>query len=518
MEDSTNLIQERKNKLLQLEAEGIPPFPNRFEVTLSISELVGSYSDYDEENLKGVSLLRVAGRIVRFRGHGKTTFCHIQAGGSSIQLYIRKDSVENYQLLKKTDIGDWLGVSGTLFRTRTGELTVSVETFSIISKSLRPLPEKWHGLQDIETRYRQRYLDLIANEKSRNVFLMRSRIVGQIRRFLDNRGFLEVETPMMQAIAGGAAARPFITHHNALNRDLYLRIAPELYLKRLVVGGLERVYEINRNFRNEGISTEHNPEFTMLEFYQAYADYRDMMKTTEELFSELAKEVCGSEIIKFQDQQINLSPPYRRLTIKEAILEYGQDKGITASDLEGEEQLRMLAKQLEIPLKQDMGPGKLLTEIFESVAEPYLIQPTFIIDFPTEVSPLSKSHPNNPDLVERFELFVGGKEIANAFSELNDPREQRKRFEMQVNQRAAGDEEAHQMDEDYIRALEYGLPPCAGEGIGIDRLVMLLTDSPSIRDVILFPQLRGAHVIAQPIEIKHGPEISGNSKGTEPSE
>jgi lysyl-tRNA synthetase class 2 len=490
MEESTDLIQERKNKLHQLETEGIAAFPNRFDATVSITGLLASYSDWDEERLKSVPPLRVGGRIVTFRGHGKTTFCHLQAGGSRIQIYIRKDNVENYRLLKKTDIGDWLGVSGSLFRTRTGELTVFAESFSILSKSLRPLPEKWHGLQDMETRYRRRYLDLIANSGSREVFMLRSRIIGRIRKFLDERGFLEVETPMMQTMAGGAAARPFITHHNALNRDLYLRIAPELYLKRLVVGGFERVYEINRNFRNEGISTEHNPEFTMLEFYRAYADYRDLMEMTEELLSELGREVLGSETIVYQGDKISLSSPYKRFTMKEAILEYGKDRGIGASDIDGANRLQELALRLEIPVKQGMGPGKILTEIFEAVAEPHLIQPTFILDFPAEVSPLSKSRPDNPDIVERFELFVGGKEIANAFSELNDPREQRKRFQMQVDQRVAGDEEAHRMDEDYVRALEYGLPPCAGEGIGIDRLVMLLTDSPSIRDVILFPQMR----------------------------
>lgn len=490
MEESTDIIQERKNKLHQLEVEGIPPFPNRFDATVSISELVVSYSDSDEESLKSAPPLRVGGRIVTLRGHGKTTFCHLQAGGSRVQIYIRKDKIDDYELLKKIDIGDWLGVSGILFRTRTGELTVFADSISLLSKSLKAMPEKWHGLKDVEIRYRQRYLDLIANEKSRQVFMMRSRIISEIRRYLDERDFLEVETPMMHPIAGGAAARPFITHHNALNRDLYLRIAPELYLKRLVVGGFERVYEINRNFRNEGMSTEHNPEFTMLEFYRAYADYRDLMEMTEDLLSQLAREVCGSETICYQDHEIDLSPPYKRFTIKEAILEYGRDKGIVASDLDSDETLKELAGRLDISLKPDMGPGKILMEIFDEVAESHLIQPTFILDFPTEVSPLSKSRPDNPDIVERFEFFVGGKEIANAFSELNDPREQRKRFEMQVSQRAAGDEEAHQMDEDYIRALEYGLPPCAGEGIGIDRLVMLLTDSPSIRDVILFPQMR----------------------------
>jgi len=431
----------------------------------------------------------LAGRLMTLRDHGKTTFADLKDRTGQIQIYLREDRLGNeaYSLMKWTDIGDFLGVTGRLFRTRTGELTVAADEFRLLTKSLRPLPEKWHGLVDVETRYRQRYLDLVANPEAAAVFHRRSQLMREVRQFFDQRGFLEVETPMMQTVAGGAAARPFVTHHNALDMDLYLRIAPELYLKRLLVGGLERVYEINRNFRNEGIDTRHNPEFTMLEFYQAYADYHDLMTLTEELLPHLCRVLLGGEELTYQGVRISLSPPWPRLTVVEALRKVG---GIREEDLEGAEELRAVAARRGVPVQAGWGWGKLVDALMAHLVEPHLVQPTFLLDFPLELSPLARSQPDNPRLAQRFELFVAGLELANAYTELNDPQEQRQRFEEQLRAREGGDEEAHRMDEDFVRALEYGMPPAAGEGIGIDRLAMLFTDSPSIRDIILFPVLR----------------------------
>jgi len=416
-------------------------------------------------------------------------------GREKIQAYVRQDSLpeKDFAAFKLLDFGDYVGVAGKLFRTKTNELTIHASSLQFLVKCFEPLPEKWHGLHDVEIRYRQRYLDLIVNPDSRRVFQVRSKVLASIRGFLNGRGYLEVETPMMQPIAGGALARPFVTHHNALDMQLFLRVAPELYLKRLVVGGLERVYEINRNFRNEGISTQHNPEFTMLEFYQAYSDYQELMVMTEEMLSTCAREAIGSDQITFGDHEISLAPPYRRVSLRDGARVKASERlgtSVSEDDLRRQETALALAQRLHIELLPAWGPGKIATEIFERLNEEDLIQPTFVYDFPTEVSPLSKQKPDDPDTVERFELYVGGFEIANAFSELNDPAEQRRRFEAQLRDRAAGDAEAHAMDEDYIHALEYGLPPTAGEGVGIDRLVMLLTNSPSIRDVILFPLMR----------------------------
>ncbi|HEX9271904.1 MAG TPA: lysine--tRNA ligase, partial [Candidatus Binatia bacterium] len=413
----------------------------------------------------------------------------IQDRRGRIQVYARKDRLgdEVYALFQSLDIGDIVGVWGHLFRTKTKELTIEARGLRLLTKCLRPLPEKWHGLADVEARYRQRYVDLMVNPEVRDLFEKRSRIVRLLRRFFEERDFLEVETPMMQAIPGGAAARPFVTHHNALNMDLYLRVAPELFLKRLLVGGFERVFELNRNFRNEGISVRHNPEFTMLEFYQAYATYDDLMRLTEELFVTLAEEVVGSLQVSFADHVINLKPPWRRLTIKEAVVQHGGAEEQEIGTLEG---LQHFAKQEGLHVDLNVSYGNLLVEVFEQVAESQLIQPTFMTGYPLEVSPLARKNDMNPALVDRFELYIGGREVANAFSELNDPADQRQRFLQQVEARNAGDDTANPIDDDYVRALEYGMPPAAGEGIGIDRLVMFFTDSPSIRDVILFPLLR----------------------------
>jgi lysyl-tRNA synthetase class 2 len=431
----------------------------------------------------------LAGRTLSLRGHGKASFAHIKDRTGRIQIYVRQDTVGEsaYGLFRRIDVGDFLGVRGRLFRTKTGELTVHVDSLALLAKALRPLPDKWHGLSDVEVRYRQRYIDLVANPSVAELFRRRARIIAEIRRFFDDRGFLEVETPMMHPIPGGAAARPFVTHHNALDLDLYLRIAPELHLKRCVVGGLERVYEINRNFRNEGLSTQHNPEFTMLEFYQAYADYRDLMALTEELLLQIVRTVCGGDSITYQGREISFAPPWPRLTLEEALVKLG---GLTQKEVRSEEGLRAAVEASGIAIRPGWGWAKLLTELFEARVEKQLVQPTFVTDFPAELSPLAKARADDPRYVQRFELYVAGLEVANAYTELNDPREQRRRLEVQAKARAAGDEEAHVMDDDFVRALEYGLPPTAGEGIGIDRLVMLLTDAPSIRDVILFPLLR----------------------------
>jgi lysyl-tRNA synthetase, class II len=489
MEDYNELIQQRFKKLAEIRAMGVKPYAGRFEISHSAQALVDAYEQSTKEDLEAKRIhVTGAGRIIAMRSFGKAGFSHIQDGTGRIQIYFQKNTLgdEQYALFKKFDIGDFIGVKGMLFRTKTNELTIDVGQITLLSKSLRPLPEKWHGLTDVELRYRQRYVDLIVNPEVKKVFILRTKIIHAIRRFLNERGYLEVETPMMQAIPGGATARPFETHHNALDMDLYLRIAPELYLKRLLVGGFEKVYEINRNFRNEGISTRHNPEFTMLEFYTAYADYRDLIDMTEEMITSISSEVLATTTVEFEGQTINLAAPWKRIAYIDSLREAGvSDAVLTSAD-----KAREYARKLGASVKGGEPLGKLWNEIFEALVEPKLIQPTIIMDYPTDISPLSKKRDDNPEYVERFELFIAGREIANAFSELNDPVDQRERFQKQMSEREAGDDEAHQMDEDFIRALEYGMPPAAGEGIGIDRLAMLLTGSSSIRDVILFPQMK----------------------------
>jgi lysyl-tRNA synthetase, class II len=490
----------RRQKLTEIEALGQQAYPHKFAFTHTVPQILADFGHNTAEELeKGRVNVKIAGRMIAVRLMGKAAFAHLQQGGQKLQIYVKKDAVgeKGFELFKLLDLGDHIGVAGYLFRTRTGELSVHVEAITFLSKDLLPLPEKWHGLQDVELRYRQRYVDLIMNQDVREVFVKRSKVVQSIRRFFDARGYVEVETPMMQPIAGGAVARPFITHHNTLDIDLYLRIAPELYLKRLVVGGLERVYEINRNFRNEGISTQHNPEFTMLEFYQAYADYGDMMQLTEELLSQVAQDVNGNTKTTFNGQEIDFAN-WQRLSMREAIIKYWPQTAAPRPEMadfathDSVEKLvqRFNAHHTHMPYDPKDPAGKTIATLFEAVAEEHLIQPTILYDFPVAISPLSKNKRDEPDWVERFEVFVGGLEIGNAFSELNDPEEQRRRFEQQLKERERGDEEAHAMDEDYIRALSYGLPPTGGEGIGIDRLTMLLTGSKSIRDVILFPLLR----------------------------
>ncbi len=487
--DENDLIRRRHEKLAALRARGVDPFGGRYPVTHWAGRLVGQLAAATEEELKGVGPVGVAGRILTLRHHGKTCFATLQDYTGTIQLYARADQLgDEYGLFTDLDAGDFVGVTGELFRTRTGELTVAVKSFAFLTKALRPLPEKWHGLKDVERRYRQRYLDLVVNQESRAVFRLRSRLVKETREFLDARGFLEVETPMMQPIPGGAAARPFVAHHNALDLDLYLRVAPELYLKRLVVGGVDRVYEINRNFRNEGISTEHNPEFTMLEFYQAYADYGDLMELTETLVCHLAQSLLGSLTLTYQGEPIDLTPPWQRVRFHEAI---SRQLGVPVTpETDPWELIRGPAQGRVVHVDPAGTRAKHWKALFETLVEPTLVRPTFVIEFPVELSPLSKRNRDNPALVDRFELFVSRLELANAFSELNDPEEQLERFTQQAAERARGDEEAHWLDRDFVRALEYGMPPTAGEGIGIDRLVMLFADQPSIRDVILFPQLR----------------------------
>jgi lysyl-tRNA synthetase class 2 len=489
VDEQSPLVSERLRKLMELERAGVDPYPARFNVRHLAADLHREYAGLFEEGDAGAPQVSIAGRLMSVRGHGKATFAHLQDGSGRIQIYIVRDTVgpEAYELCKKLDVGDHLGVEGPLFRTKTGELTVRVRTFQLLSKSLRPLPEKWHGLTDQETRFRQRYLDLIVNRQVADAFRTRSRLIAEIRRFFESRSFLEVETPMMQPMAGGAMARPFVTHHNALHLTLFLRIAPELYLKRLIVGGFDRVFEINRSFRNEGISTQHNPEFTMLEFYQAYADYRDLMELMEELLPHLVKEVAGDQELTYQGTRLSFAPPWPRLTLEEALVKLG---GLDAQTLKTEDSVMETARRHGLAILPGWGRGKVLGELFDALVEPKLHQPTFIIDFPTELSPLAKARREDPQTVQRFELFAGGMEIANAYSELNDPREQRARFLDQLRRRDQGDLEAHGLDEDFLRALEYGMPPAAGAGIGIDRLVMLFTDSPSIRDVILFPLLK----------------------------
>lgn len=477
------LLRVRREKLREIQEAGIDPYGGRFERTHTAAEIKSGF-----EHLEGKEVT-IAGRLMARRGHGKACFADVQDFSGRIQIHVRQDEVglAAYQLfLKKLDIGDILGVRGTVFRTKAGEITVAVKEFTLLAKSLRPLPEKWHGLRDVELRYRQRYLDLIVNPEVRQTFILRSRIVREIRRFLDERGFLEVETPMMQPVAGGAAARPFVTYHNALDMKLYLRIAPELYLKRLLVGGFEKVYEINRNFRNEGISTKHNPEFTMLELYQAYADYTDMMALTEELVSSVARAVLGKEEVEYGNTLINLKPPWPRRTFLEAVQE---KTGVDFGELDAE-MARKKARELGVEVGEKALWGEAVNAVFEELVEPELIQPVFILDYPVDISPLAKRKKEDPRLTYRFELFIAGREIANAFSELNDPLDQKERFLKQLERRQAGDEEAHMFDEDYVTALEYGMPPAGGLGIGVDRLVMLLAGASSIRDVILFPLQR----------------------------
>ncbi len=477
------LLLVRRKKLDELRESGIDPFGSKFNRTHYTQRVIDEF-----DNLENTEVT-VAGRIMAKRNMGKATFVHVQDISGKIQVYVRVNEVgqATYDNFTHFDIGDIIGVIGKVFKTQRGEISVWASQVTLLSKSLRPLPEKWHGLKDVELRYRQRYVDLIVNPEVKDVFITRSRIVKSIRNYLDKLGFLEVETPMMHPIPGGAAARPFITHHNTLDMDLYLRIAPELYLKRLLVGGLEKVYEINRNFRNEGISTKHNPEFTMLELYEAYADYEDMMKLTEELVSSVALEVLGTTIIEYEGQKIDLTPPWKRIPMLDAIKMYTE---VDFADITSDVEAKQAAARLGLKVEDGVTRGTVINEVFEEFVEPKLIQPTFIIDYPIEISPLAKRKSENPDYTYRFELFIFAREMANAFSELNDPIDQEQRFRNQVEQRMAGDDEAHQMDEDYINALEYGMPPAGGLGIGIDRLVMLLTNSSSIRDVLLFPQMK----------------------------
>jgi lysyl-tRNA synthetase, class II len=497
-----NIHKLRLDKLKQIEALGQRAYPTKYEFTHTIPQILFSYSESQSEQLESSRVnVRVAGRIMAIRLMGKAGFAHLQQDGQRLQIYVKKDAVgeKAFELYKLLDLGDHIGVSGYLFRTRTGELTIHVEDITFLSKDLLPLPEKWHGLTDVELRYRQRYVDLFMNPEVRDVFLKRAKLMQSMRAFLNEQGFVEVETPMMQPIAGGAVAKPFITHHNTLDMDLYLRIAPELYLKRLTVGGFDRVYEINRNFRNEGISTRHNPEFTMLEFYQAYTDYRGVMDLTQQLIIQAAKDVAGEMKTKWGEQEIDWSEAnWRRMTMREAIIEYWPEPAgakPSLSDFSSTDSVKALvdrfnAAHSHMAYDPKEPLGKTIANLFEAVAEEHLTQPTIIYEFPTAVSPLSKQKPDEPEWTERWEIYIGQMEVANGFSELNDPEDQRRRFEQQLSERERGDEEAHQMDEDYIRALSYGMPPAGGVGVGIDRLTMLLTGSQSIRDVILFPLLR----------------------------
>jgi lysyl-tRNA synthetase class 2 len=484
MDQESDLVLHRKEKLKKLREKSINPYPYSFGKTHLSSEIVDGFEELEAEETE----VRIAGRIVAMRPHGKTLFAHLKDGAGKIQIYVKKDEVgeEKFQLLDLLDIGDFLGVTGKVFKTRTSEITVRASDFQILCKSLRPLPEKWHGLQDKELRYRQRYVDLIVNDDVKKIFLLRTDLVRALREFLDGLGFVEVETPSLQPLYGGAFARPFVTHHNTLDVDLYLRIADELYLKRLIVGGFEKVYEVCKVFRNEGMDRNHNPEFTMLELYQAYADYNDIMELYEKLLNHAATQVLGSSRFEFEGNQIDLTPPWRRLPMMEAIKEHA---GV---DLAGksEDEIRKAAEGLEVKENLNRPKGKLIEAIFETRVQPRLIQPTFITDFPVEMSPLAKHHREKEGLTERFELFIGGCEMGNAFSELNDPMDQRERFRQQAELAKRGDEEAQVLDEDFIRALEYGMPPTGGLGFGVDRLVMVLSNTHSIREVIFFPQMR----------------------------
>lgn len=483
-ENLNEILLVRRQKLKELQQSGKDPFKIvKYDVTHRSNEII---ENFDEMDGKRVS---AAGRIMSKRGMGKASFCDIQDRGGKIQIYVRIDDLgtEAYEEFKKYDIGDIVGVEGVVFRTHKGEISIRAEKITMLAKSLKPLPEKWHGLKDVDLRYRQRYLDLIMNPDVRKTFVLRSKIIKEIRKFLDERDFLEVDTPMLNTIQGGAAARPFITHHNALDLDLYLRIAPELYLKRLIVGGFEKVYEMGRMFRNEGISVKHNPEFTMMEVYEAYTDYNGMMELTEELISTVAKNVLGTTKIVYQGQEIDLTTPWKRMTMRDAVLEY---TGIDFDSIKTDEEARAAARAKSIDVGGKLTKGEVMNLVFEELVEEHLIQPTFIIDYPVEVSPLTKRKADRPELTERFELFIYGREMANAYSELNDPIDQKERFLQQVRKREEGDEEASMMDDDFINALEYGMPPTGGLGIGVDRLIMLLTDSYSIRDILLFPTMK----------------------------
>ncbi|AIK39853.1 lysine--tRNA ligase [Bacillus pseudomycoides] len=489
-EELNDQLLVRREKLHNLREQGIDPFGKRFERTNSTEELLNLYGEFSKEELeeKGISV-SIAGRIMTKRGKGKAGFAHIQDLHGQVQIYVRKDAVgdEQYELFNTADLGDLVGIEGKVFKTNVGELSVKATGFTLLTKALRPLPDKYHGLKDVEQRYRQRYLDLITSMESRETFVTRSKIIREMRRYLDDNGYLEVETPMMHAIAGGASARPFITHHNALDMELYMRIAIELHLKRLIVGGLEKVYEIGRVFRNEGVSTRHNPEFTMIELYEAYADYKDIMKLTENMIAHIAKQVLGTTTIQYGEQEINLEPEWTRLHMVDAIKQYsGADFWSPMSV----EEARALAKEHGVEIKDTMEVGHIINEFFEQKVEEKLIQPTFIYGHPVEISPLAKKNDEDPRFTDRFELFIVAREHANAFTELNDPIDQKERFEAQLKEREQGNDEAHMMDDDYIEALEYGMPPTGGLGIGIDRLVMLLTNAPSIRDVLLFPAMR----------------------------
>ena len=492
MGDKTDLIEQRSQKLEEIRKLGHDPYPHRYELSHTVAELVHEFSQKSGQELEQEEVsVQTAGRLVNLRGHGKAGFADLQGSGERIQIYVRQDRVgqENHQLFRLFDVGDIIGVRGSLFRTKTDELTIKADQLDFLAKGLLPLPEKWHGLSDVEIRYRQRYLDLMANREIRDIFIRRGRIISEIRDFLESRGYLEVETPMMQPLAGGATARPFKTFHEALGIPLFLRIAPELYLKRLIVGGFDRVYEINRSVRNEGISTQHNPEFTMLEFYQAYSDYQDLMNLTEEMLRTVVQAVTGGLEVPFNGNSIDFNG-FSRYSMVESIQKFWKEGSAPSTeDLCQHDRLGAVVKQAGLDFEAGLNWGKLLELLFEHVVEEHLIQPTFIYDFPTELSPLSKTKDEDSRFAERFELFIGGLEIANAYSELNDPEEQRKRFKEQVEARVRGDSEAHEMDEDYLKALQYGMPPTAGEGIGIDRLTMVLTDSDSIREVILFPHL-----------------------------
>ncbi|EEL52566.1 MULTISPECIES: lysine--tRNA ligase [Bacillus cereus group] len=480
----------RREKLHNLREQGIDPFGKRFERTNSTKELLSLYGEFSKEELEEKEItVSIAGRIMTKRGKGKAGFAHVQDLHGQVQIYVRKDAVgdEQYELFKTADLGDLVGIEGKVFKTNVGELSVKATGFTLLTKALRPLPDKYHGLKDVEQRYRQRYLDLITSMESRETFVTRSKIIREMRRYLDDNGYLEVETPMMHAIAGGASARPFITHHNALDMELYMRIAIELHLKRLIVGGLEKVYEIGRVFRNEGVSTRHNPEFTMIELYEAYADYKDIMKLTENMIAHIAKQVLGTTTIQYGEQEINLEPEWTRLHMVDAIKQYS---GADFWNPMSVEEARALAKEHGVEIKDTMEVGHIINEFFEQKVEEELIQPTFIYGHPVEISPLAKKNDEDPRFTDRFELFIVAREHANAFTELNDPIDQKERFEAQLKEREQGNDEAHMMDDDYIEALEYGMPPTGGLGIGIDRLVMLLTNAPSIRDVLLFPAMR----------------------------